>query len=98
MKQMQNIVTQLQRSASITGTTLPGVPLLELSGDQRILIENHCGITCYSHREIRIKVKFGQICVSGCNLELMHMSATQLVITGNIAAINIIRGNESCNY
>ncbi len=93
MKPVERFVTQFHKNATLTGAVLPGVPLLELSGDQRILIENHCGITCYSHREIRINVKFGQLCVSGCNLELMQMSASQLVITGNISAINIFRGN-----
>ena len=93
MKPVEKLVTQFYKNTTLTGTVLPGAPLLELSGDQRILIENHCGITCYSHREIRVNVKFGQICVSGCNLELMQMSASQLVITGSIRAINVFRGN-----
>ena len=92
MKSMDKIITQFHRNTELTGTVFPGMPLLELSGDQRILLENHCGITCYSHREIIINVKFGQLCVSGCNLERMQMSASQLVITGNISSINIFRG------
>lgn len=92
MKSMDKIITQFHRNTELTGAVFPGMPLLELSGDQRILLENHCGITCYSHREIRINVKFGQLCVSGCNLELMQMSASQLVITGNISSINVFRG------
>lgn len=92
MKPMEKIATHFNRNTELTGAVLPGIPLLELSGDQRILLENHCGITCYSHREIRIKVKFGQLCVSGCNLELMQMSSSQLVITGNISSINVFRG------
>lgn len=94
MKSMDKIATQFHQNAELTGAVLPGMPLLELSGDQRVLLENHCGITCYSHREIRIKVKFGQVCISGCNLELMQMSSSQLVITGNISAIQVFRGRE----
>lgn len=92
MKSIDKMVTQFHRNTELTGAVLPGMSLLELSGDQRILLENHCGITCYSHREIRIKVKFGQLCVSGCNLELMQMSSSQLVITGNISSIHVFRG------
>lgn len=94
MKSMDKMTSQFHKNTELTGFVLPGMPLLELSGDQRVLLENHCGITCYSHREIRIKVKFGQLCVSGCNLELMQMTSSQLVITGNITTIQVFRGKE----
>ena len=70
----------------------PGLPLLEIIGNQRVLIENHQGVTAYGQNEIRVKVCFGQMCVSGADLKLACMSKHQLVIIGQIHGISIFKG------
>lgn len=79
-------------NSDLPGEASPGTPLVEIFGDSRVLIENHCAIVMYCCTEIRVKVKFGQICVHGCNLSLAHMTKQQLVIVGNIQDVSIIRG------
>ncbi len=71
---------------------LPGLPLVELAGDRRVLIEKHMGVTEYARERIVVRVKFGHICVSGCNLVLARMTKSQLVISGTIDGVHIIRG------
>lgn len=72
---------------------LPGVSLIEIYGQNRILIENHRGIIAYEVRQIQIKVSFGCIVVCGQNLKLRNMSKEKLVITGKICCINL-QGRE----
>lgn len=78
---------------SIQDETLPGQTLVEILADQRVLIEHHRGITQYSREHIQIRVKFGAICVSGEGLSLCRMTANQLVITGQIDSLTLLRGN-----
>jgi sporulation protein YqfC len=70
---------------------MPGLPIAELAGDRRLLIEHHQGVSAYSRENICIKVKFGLLQVCGCGLELVRMTREQLVIRGRIDAVNLIR-------
>lgn len=70
-------------------TPLSGLPLIEICGQNRILIENHRGISGYSGCEIQVKVCFGRVIVCGENLKVTNMSKEKLVIVGNIYAVNL---------
>lgn len=67
------------------------LPLIELAGDKRVLIENHMGVLAYSNDEIQIKVSYGKVTVSGNNLRFMQMNGEQLVIKGCIENIQLFR-------
>ena len=67
-------------------------PLLELCGEHRILIEHHRGIGEYTTSRIDVKVKFGTISICGDNLLIGKLTATQIVILGNIASITLFKG------
>lgn len=82
---------RIAEGADLPGETLPGQSVLELMGDNRVLIEQHRGVQEYSRERIGVKVRFGTVCVSGCNLELIHMTKEQLVIRGRIDAITLKR-------
>ena len=68
---------------------IPGIPIMELCDQRRLLVENHQGIVGYSCNEIQIKVRFGRICVCGENLKLKQMCRNKLVITGKICTVNL---------
>lgn len=76
-------------SAGLYAEPLPGIPLVEICDQRRVLIENHQGIVGYGCNEILIKVRYGQICICGENLKLAKMSKEKLVITGKISAVNL---------
>lgn len=82
---------QLTQSADMSGECLPGQSLLELLGDNRVLIERHRGVQEYSRERIGIKMRYGQVVVCGCGLEMIHMSREQLVIRGRIDCITLHR-------
>ena len=74
---------------------LPMVPIVELAGCSRLLVENHRGVTQYSTEQIGIKMKYGLLTVCGCRLTLEHMTKVKLVITGDINSIFLTRGCEA---
>ena len=67
------------------------IPLIEIAGEQRILIEHHLGILAYSLNEIEIKVPFGKVSIVGNNLQLSQLNSDQLVIHGHIDAVRLCR-------
>lgn len=91
MKQGHGWIERLAFSADLQGEVLPGQPLVELFGDCRVLVEHHGGVTEYGREKIQIKVKYGQLCICGNCLELARMTAEQLVITGKIDSVSVIR-------
>ena len=91
---MVNHKAWMQRLADgmdLTGEPMPGVPVVELAGEGRVLIERHGGVTQYSREKICVKVRYGQVLVCGCNLELTQMTREQLVISGRIDGIQLLR-------
>ncbi len=61
-----------------------GIPVVELAGKRRVLIEGHQGVTGYGAEEICVKMPYGRLVVKGCDLSLAHMSKERLVIFGTI--------------
>ena len=70
------------------------VPLIELYGGRRVLIENHAGVQEYTDDFICVRVKCGQVCISGRNLRLALMSQERLVICGCIDSVHRKEGNR----
>jgi len=93
MAKEHRLLEKLADEMDLIGESIPGQPIVEIAGDRRILIENHFGITQYSCEKICVNVKFGQIAIGGCNLELRTMTRDQLVITGRIDTVTIHRRN-----
>ena len=87
----RQLLRRLTEGIDLPGESLPGQPLVELAGDQRILIENHMGVTEYGADQIRVQVRYGQICVRGEGMELARMTKEQLVIAGRIDSVTLIR-------
>ena len=69
----------------------PGFPLIELVGDSRVLIENHCSIIEYGKEKITIRMKFGCVEICGSEMQLSQLTKSQLVISGKITGLQLIR-------
>ena len=67
------------------------LPLVEIVGTGRVLVENHQGVIGYSPEEIQIKVKYGALSVMGCGLTFMQINREQLVISGHINSVTLFR-------
>ena len=86
-----SFLERLAEEAELSMESLPQQPIIELAGDRRVLIENHCGVKAYSREKILVRVQYGYVCVCGCGLELRRMTREQLVIRGKIDGITLHR-------
>ena len=84
-------VRQIGEGTQFYGESLPGVPVLEIAGDRRVLIEQHRGVIEYGTEQISIRMKYGIVCINGCGLQLKQMTKAQLIVTGQIDCIRIQR-------
>ena len=92
MKRSDGIIRRIADAADLSGEALPKVPLIEVMGHDRVLVENHCGITAYSDEAICVKVKFGSVQITGCHLTIARMTVEQLIIVGEIRCVELYRG------
>lgn len=63
--------------------------LVELWGQNRVLVEHHKGILRYGTEEILVGATFGALHVRGAELRLCCMSREQLFISGCITAVEL---------
>lgn len=91
MDRIQRIAGPMAESGGI-------LPLVEIAGDRRVLIEHHQGVVAYGPGEICVRVRFGQVRILGSNLCIAKMSAEQLVIRGCVSGVELRKnggkGNE----
>lgn len=92
MERDKLLFERLTNAADLQDAPIPGLPLIELAGDRRVLVENHCGVTEYGTERVCVKVKFGQVCICGQALQLAKMTKSQLVICGRIQSVELFRG------
>lgn len=67
--------------------------LVELYGNERVLVEQHRGILGYGSECIRVGTSFGVLTVEGEELRLCCMSRSQLVIRGRIDGLRTGEGS-----
>ena len=88
MDHQGNYLERAMMRMNLHGEAVPGLPLVEIVGRSRVLIENHCGINCYTDSNIHINSRLGTIQVMGDKLLLAKVTKDCLVITGIIYAIS----------
>lgn len=91
MKRQKDVMKRLAGFRDMSDDVLPGVPLVEITGDHRVLIEHHRGVVAYGCHEICVRVRYGILSVSGSALNLARMTKDQLVICGCIENVRLMR-------
>ena len=87
------LIDKMVHMLNTEAEALPQRPLLELIGDQRVIIEHHCGICEYGTGQITVRVKKAWIYICGKNLSISFISRERLVIVGCIDTIKLERGH-----
>ena len=83
----ENMVAQ----SPLTAEALPVQSVVEIAGDRRVLVEGHQGVLAYSREQIRIRVRYGSVCICGSCLEMIHMTKENLIVYGRIDSVNLQR-------
>ena len=68
-----------------------GMPRLEMIGSRQLYVEHHAGILAYSQERIDANTAAGVLRVRGSGLTLLAMTAGELRIGGEIAAVEWVR-------
>lgn len=89
MKNKRDILRRIAQGTDPMEVNLTAQPILEICGQNRVLIEHHGGVTEYGRERICVKVRFGEYCIIGKDLSLCRMWDKQLLIRGNISAIEL---------
>ena len=91
MSEKHGFIDKFSNMSDLPLEPLPRVPLVELAGENRILIENHKGLTVCGCNEIQVKVNYGILSICGQNLCIANMTQYRLVIVGCVDSITIVR-------
>ena len=91
MKRSHKLWENMLDTVSLDTDLQPKLPVLELAGDRRVLIENHRSVIHYSNDRILVCMDYGQVSISGCCLKLAKLGKDQLIITGRVDGISLCR-------
>ena len=64
-----------------------GVPIITMTGQLEVCVENYKGIREYTDTLIRIRSKVGQIRVTGRNMQIEYYTNDEMKITGQIKSV-----------
>ena len=92
MKLYEKLVHRLPEALHIPDQTLPGVPIIEMYADRRVLVEGRCAIMQYESTCIKLRCCAFRVDVCGAGLNITELSGNQLIITGVIDRISVQRG------
>ena len=94
MKALKEWVDQLLKYDSICDGAMGNIPLVEIVGMKRVLIENHRFIALYASTRIDVYVEGGVLCVTGNDLTLSHMSKARIVINGIVEGLTFCKEGQ----
>ena len=63
------------------------VPIITMTGQLEVCVENYKGIMEYTDTLIRIRSKVGQIRVTGRNMQIEYYTNDEMKITGQIKSV-----------
>lgn len=76
---------------SLPEEVLLSLPIVEMIGDRRLRIENYEGVIEYTDNIIRLNTNAQMLKISGFHLTIVTMTREEMVIEGQIAAVEYVR-------
>lgn len=83
-----SLKNKIVRAANVPKDVVLGVPILTMTGQMELCIENYKGIIEYTDLLIRVQSKIGQIKVVGKHLQIEYYTNDEMKITGRILSID----------
>lgn len=77
-------------SLKLPKDTILGVPILTVTGNREIWMENYKGILEYTSDQILLQAKTCQICIEGKSLSIDYYTNEDMKISGIISSIRYI--------
>ncbi len=89
-RRKESLLEKAATSLDLPADGVAGLPRLSLIGDRELRIENHRGILAYGTEEIHVGGGKMVVRVRGEGLQLRVMNAAELLITGQILAVELM--------
>ncbi len=89
MREHQSVLKRLTEGTDMCQELIPGTPLIEITGTNRVYIENYKKISLYTETEIHIGVKYGMIVIEGEKMTFSCITKEYLVISGRIWSVHL---------
>ena len=86
----ESLLVRASRALDVPGDVVAGQPRIELIGRGELRMEGHRGILAYGPEEIHVSGGSLVVQVRGSGLELRAMTPTELLITGDINAVELV--------
>ncbi|MDF2877487.1 MAG: hypothetical protein K0S30_583 [Clostridia bacterium] len=81
---------QLTEALDIPKEVITNLPVITLTGNQEIVIENFNSLIEYTAQKIRLHTKSGILVIDGIELEAKNMTAEKICIKGHIIQIAFV--------
>lgn len=78
---------QMTKAFEIPQEVISDVPLIQLTGNKEISVENFSGLIEYNSERMRLNTKCGVLVIEGAGLEAKSMTADLIVIKGTIKQV-----------
>lgn len=86
----EGLLLRASRALDMPGNIVAGLPRVELIGRGELRMEGHKGILAYGPEEIHISGGSLVVQVRGAGLELRAMTPSELLIAGEIRAVELV--------
>lgn len=84
-------VDMLYSRLGLLSENIRGAAIVELSGSDRVLLENYDSILLVERERVIFAVSYGQLIVCGTALVLEHLDKERVLIRGEISEISLNR-------
>lgn len=91
MGEKEGLLLRASRMFDLPADAVAGEPRVEIIGDGELRMAPHRGILAYGRSEIHISGGSLVVLVRGAGLELRAMTPEELLITGEIRAVEFMR-------
>ena len=82
-----NIKSKIAQKLNIPEDISDGLPIVTVTGQCEVYVENYRGIIEYENNCIKLQTKVCRICFTGKNLEIVYYTNTDMKITGQLENI-----------
>ncbi len=82
-----NIKSKIAQKLNIPEDISDGLPIVTVTGQCEVYVENYRGIIEYESNCIKLQTKVCRICITGKNLEIVYYTNTDMKITGQLENI-----------
>ena len=81
---------KITEAAKLPKDVILGLPIITMTGQDEMCVENYRGILEYTDVLVRIQTKIGQIKITGKKLHISYYTNDEMKITGKIECITYV--------